>query len=195
MFNRWTLFLTIVTMGNGDTSVNSFSSSPSCSISNPSRQEQESAPVPVLEFKSKDDFLLTVDYSRSLKEIAAGDHYDWWSFPDLLADLLHRENETADLVVNLVRFDHLMVTDDILKFMEKRSLRPATLPELLAFGSQYHRIQGGLPIIALGSLRVNKNGFRFVPFIERFGSHCQIRFRWMDGGWRWHYRFLAVRDN
>lgn len=193
MFNRWTLFLTIVTMGNGDTSVNSLSSSPSCSVSNQSQQAQED--VPVLEFKSKDDFLLTVDYSLSLKEIAADGHYDWWSFPDLVADLLHLENETADLVVHLVLFDHLMVTDDILNFMDKRNLRPATLQELLAFGSRYHRRQGGLPIIALGSLRVSKNGFRYVPLIERLGSRCQIRFRWMDGGWHWRYRFLAVRDN
>jgi len=184
MFNKWTLFLTIVTMGGVDTTTH------------PGQNQKEDAPV--FELQSRDELLLAVDYSQPLKEADTIGHFSWWDDLYIIVDhFSHQQYGKATVIARLIRFDHLVSTDQVLRFMDERDLRPATLAELVAFGTQYHAKQmRSSPIIALGSIWIDSSGFYHVPFIQRgYSRCCLLGFHWFHASGQRNHRFLAVRDN
>ena len=86
-----------------------------------------------------------------------------------------------------------MGSDEVLKKLEKLGLRPATLPELLAFGATYPNKQRKFPIVALGSVWRYWEGYRFVPYLWENGARRDLGLGWLERGWDAYYRFAAVR--
>lgn len=99
---------------------------------------------------------------------------------------------TTEIV--LVHFNRDIESDDAVKEQEQMGLRPATLPELLAFGAKYPDVQREFPIVALGSSWVDPFGDRHVPSLDRWDDERELYLDYYDDGWDGDCRFLAVRS-
>lgn len=138
-------------------------------------------------------FSLTIDYKSPLAELVVAGSYDaispaiteehfpvGWGQPDIEAFLVHFYSPTSsnNAVGEMVRHD----------------LRPATMPELLAFGAQHPSPQCEFPILALGSIWEDPSGYSRAGRIFGHPSDRRLDLGWEDGSaWNQLYRFLAVQ--
>ncbi|MBI3330238.1 MAG: hypothetical protein HYZ81_26465 [Nitrospinae bacterium] len=99
----------------------------------------------------------------------------------------------TEVDIELVHFGQMMVTGDVLRKLDQKGLRPATLRELLAFGAQYPAVQRVFPIVALGSSWVEGINTRTVAYLWGNPAERGIGRRWFVSKWRDVYRFAAAR--
>jgi hypothetical protein len=138
-------------------------------------------------------YKVVVNYGQSLKEMIVAGKYDWAN-EDINADHFPIQGSgQQDVVIELVHYGRNMSTDDVLKDLESKGMRPAILLELLAFGVTYPEKQREFPIFALGSVWQDSSGFRSVPCLIGGGSERGLFLGWSDGGWSGGCRFAAVR--
>lgn len=134
---------------------------------------------------------ITVNYNLSLTEMIAVGRYDWVD-SNITANLFPEKGEgTKELAVELIHFDRFVSSDEAVKEMDKRDLRPAIYMELLAFGAKYPDMQRGFDITALGSIAL-AHGYRRVLSLYRDDFKRRLNFCWWDANWYGYSRFLAV---
>jgi len=94
--------------------------------------------------------------------------------------------------VELINFKRNISSEEAIKEMDKKGMRPANLYELLVFAEK--EWNGKDWVVALGSVWRGPYGDRYVPYLywrdERF-----LSLRWYDGDWDDYWRFLAVRKS
>ncbi|MBD3311713.1 MAG: hypothetical protein GF349_04475 [Candidatus Magasanikbacteria bacterium] len=141
------------------------------------------------------EYVVSVDYGMSLAEMIAAGQYGWKN-SDINADNFPVAGEgIAETKLELVHLNKKASTDEVEAYLEENDLRPATLAELLAFGTMFPEIQRDFPVIALGSSCVRSDGNRFVPYLYRDGSERSLNLSWDDHDWYEIFRFLAVRKS
>lgn len=142
------------------------------------------------------EFLVTVDYEQSLKEMIKAGNYDWVN-SDITADHFPDRGEgKMECSLVLVCFDRSMTSDSVLKELEARSLQPGNIRELLAFAASYPEKQREFPIIALGSIWTALDGIRRVPYLGGYVSEERdLSVVWFDYDWHANCRFLARRKS
>lgn len=137
-------------------------------------------------------YLIPVDYDMSIEEIAKDSPYDW------LGNLINEKNFPPSqtgfslLVVYRVNFKQELRTKDILQELDALDLRPATLKELMVYGSTYPETLSKHMVVALGSshksIRIN------YPYVSAGGSgkgvSCYDNLEWPT-----NWQFLATRKN
>jgi hypothetical protein len=145
--------------------------------------------------KPGSSFPITVNYDSRLERMIEDGKYDWKN-PDITEKNFPSDAKgTVGLTIELVHFNKVMESDEIQKKLDKQGLRPATLPELLAFGAKYPEKQRELPIVALGSVWRGWDGYRNVAYLYRYGSGRDLRLGCLGDGWDAYYRFAAVRKS
>ena len=147
----------------------------------------------------KPAFTISIDYSQSLAQMIQAGKYDWVNsditeahFPKGKAGGKVKFNSELFCPNNETSFDLVLAE------MKNRKLRPATLPELLAFGKKYPGEQRKYPIAAFGSIYRcwEEEGYRYSPYLcYRYGEERHLGLYWFGGGWDVHFRFLAVRES
>ena len=144
-------------------------------------------------------FPVIVDYSRTLSEMISAGKYGWvnsditdqhFPLPKIPTGLPTK----LELNLELVHFNRFISSNDAIAELKKRGMRPATLPELLAFGEQYPEEQRKYSIVALGSVWQDWGG-RIVPCLWFDAVGRGLGLSWFEGGWGDGYRFLAVRES
>ena len=143
--------------------------------------------------KSKDVFRVLVDYCRSLEDMIAAGKYDSVNSDINTEHFPIAKHGREDIAIELVHIDRNISSDDALREMDKMGFRPATLPELLAFGEKYPDVQCQFPIVALGSVWRNLHGYRRVPVLWSDSRERFLLLIWFGYDWGAHYRFAAVR--
>ena len=135
---------------------------------------------------------VTINYGLTLEEmIAAGRYY--WKNDDITAKHFPVKGEgTKEVVTKLIHFNKYMESDDVLRELDQRGLRPATIEELLAFGAKYPELQRQFPIVALGSVW-RRLGYRHVPYLWGHAFERNLYLFWFESRWRGPFRFLALR--
>ena len=83
--------------------------------------------------------------------IASG-KYDWRDFAITSNNFPITKRGTDKVLVELIQFDRDMGSADVIRELDTMGLRPADLPELLAFGANYPEKQREFPITLLGSV-------------------------------------------
>lgn len=142
---------------------------------------------------ARNSFKVVVDYGLSLADMIAAGKYDFAN-SDINADNFPIQGSgQQDVVVELVHFGRDIESNDVLRELDTRGLRPAILPELLAFGTAYPEKQREFPIIVLGSVWQDRGGRRDVACLSRRGSERDLGLSWLDDRWGGHCRFAAVR--
>jgi len=143
-----------------------------------------------------EEIKLTVDYSRTLKEMINAGNYGWANdditeknFP--LPTKLLGKKITAS--TKLFHFDRRISSEDAISEMNKAGYRPATLAELLALGEAHPELQKEFPIVALGSVWRGEDGGHVVPVLG-FGGHRRgLVLYWLGNVWPDVCRFFGVR--
>ena len=102
--------------------------------------------------KTGSSFKVTVDYSKTLEQMIADGKYDWKNSDIKAKNFPLNGQGTTAVNIELVHFNRNIESDTALAELDKMGLRPATLPELLAFGAKYPDKQREFPIVALGSV-------------------------------------------
>lgn len=138
-------------------------------------------------------YKVLVDYGQTLQQMIANGKYDYANSDITASNFPTQGSGRQNVVVELVHFGRDMASEAVLKEFEARGLRAATLPELLAFGATYPEKQREFPIVALGSVWLDRLGDRFVPCLNRLGSERELFLLWDVDGWRDICRFAAVR--
>jgi hypothetical protein len=140
-----------------------------------------------------DTFMVTVDYNRSLHEMIKAGNYDYANDSITAENFPIKGEGKVDTEIILVHFNRSISSDDAIREMDQLGLRPAVLPELLAFGEMHPAVQKEFPIVALGSVWRNGGGSRVVPFLGRWDAERKLYLLGFVGGWGGNFRFAAVR--
>ena len=139
-------------------------------------------------------FTVMVDYDRTVENsIAAGNYcYVNEDITDRNFQPAEHEKSKKKQSFTLYHFDRDVESDFAIVQMAKDGKRPATLRELLAFGEANPELQREFPIIALGSVWVDRHGHRIVASLRRCHSERCLHLAQHDFGWYSFCRFLAV---
>lgn len=145
----------------------------------------------------KNEYEVTVDYGLSLKDMIAAGKYDYVSAHDI--NCFNQNNfppeykdKEVDLVIKLICFDRTMESKDIAGELDVMGLRPATLPELLAFSATYPKKKRNFDIIAMDSICQLPNTKLQVVFFLREYSQRFLCQDWLNSWWGGECRFAAV---
>ena len=150
-------------------------------------------------------FSVVIDYNMSLSGMIAAGGFGFYRDdnlgspyinPNITEDNFPFEREgVAKIKLSLVTITNAMETDDIINALTKMSMRPATLPELIAFGSKYRgKYEIPINIMALGSsMRSPMSGNLYSPILSFYGNALYLEA--YDQYWYEKcYSFLAVRE-
>jgi hypothetical protein len=99
----------------------------------------------------------------------------------------------AKLEIVLTRYEQRMTSEQVLSEMSRAGLRPAELPEFLAFGAQFPDMQRRFSIIGLGSVWQDRKGYKNVPCLYEASEARYLDLHWWNDGWYSYTRFAAVR--
>ena len=138
-------------------------------------------------------FKVVVDYTQSLADMISAGKYDWVNGDIIAENFPISGSGQAELNAELVHFNRIMESGDVLKELDKLGLRPANIAELLAFGAKYPDKQREFPIIALGSVWQNRYGYRYVPELWSGSVRRKLNLHWLGDRWDEDDRFLAFR--
>jgi hypothetical protein len=138
-------------------------------------------------------FSLITDYGLPLAELVGAGNYDSVS-PDITEAHFPVGWGPPNAESFLVHFHHPVSSKAVVDEMKRHDLRPATMPELLAFGAQHHGPQHEyFPILALGSIWEDPTGYRRMARIFGHPNDRRLDLGWDDDSeWGQFYRFLAV---
>lgn len=140
--------------------------------------------------KIEGTYKVTVNYGQTLAEMIAAGNYDWQN-TDIIAEhfpIPPAKRGKEEVEIELVHLNRYAESDEVLRELDKMGLRPATLPELLAFGAAYPNKRREFPIAALGSV-----GAEQVAYFYKNADGHGLGLRWWSGGWGPGCRFAAVR--
>ena len=143
-----------------------------------------------------------VNYDQSVEEAVKAGKYDGSSNDITSGNFPSEEVGIKEVSIELVHFGRGMKPDEVLSELNKLSLRPATLKELLALGEKHTDLQKEeFRIVALGSVWQHPGiGRRFCATldgrdskIDGFGPQRFLYSLWIDVEWDDFCRFAAVR--
>jgi hypothetical protein len=138
-------------------------------------------------------FSLTIDYDVPLAELMVAGNYDATS-PDITGEHFPVGWGQPDIEAFLVHFYNPTSSHHAAGEMVRHDFRPATMPELLAFGAQHPSPQCEFPILALGSTWEDPSGYSRAGRIFGYPSDRRLDLGWDDGSeWNRLYRFLAIQ--
>jgi len=144
--------------------------------------------------ESKGVFLVIVDYSKTLAEMIKAGKYDYINLDINAVNFPSTLTGKQEFKVELVRYRyaHRISSSEVLADFDRHGYRPATLPELLAFGEKYPDEQREVEIVALGSVWQNGFGSRDVACLYSLNFLRMLSLNLWFGGWT-DSRFLAIR--
>jgi len=159
------------------------------------RKALRKALVPkALEFK-EGIFPTKVNYDLSVESLVANGKYDWKNNDITSKSFPTTRQGVVALNLELVHLNQVIISEEVLKELGKRGLRPAELHELLSFGIQYPNEQGKYPIVALGSVWRGWGGLGFVSCLGGDGDGRFLGLDYFGLGWFEVCRFLAVCES
>jgi len=137
-------------------------------------------------------FRVVVNYSRRLERLIADGEYTWAN-PDICTNNYPVVDKgTVELEFRLIGLDRVVETEAVESELKNRSLRPATLQELLAYGAICRDMHSQFPIVALGSSWQHPCGGHRVPFIWTGHSGRLLDLYWRENRWEEDFHFLAI---
>jgi hypothetical protein len=142
----------------------------------------------------RDGLRIVVDYSRSLAKMIEAGNYDWVHSNITDKHFPVKGSGLVGLATEIIYYGKHVSSSDIIKDLDSRGLRPATLAELAAFGEIYPDKQREFSIAALGSVwHRDDNGHDYVACLYSDAPYRSLNLSHWDGLWQSEYRFLAIR--
>ena len=106
------------------------------------------------------------------------------------------EYEKSRGEVELINFNKIISSEEVLKELDKQGLIPANLTELLEFAKNKpnEAFNSDYLVIALGSV-AGVDGERQVPYLRDWDDERWLDLYWFGGDWHDYFRFAAVRKS
>jgi len=137
-------------------------------------------------------YTVPVNYDRSVADGIAAGKYDWVNSDITQEHFPPTRSGIVQVGIHLVHFGRNTTTDEVERELDKRGLRSAELPELLALGEKHPNLQREFPINALGSRWPSSGGDWIVSCLSRHAAERHLYLPWTLHEWRGVYRFAAV---
>jgi hypothetical protein len=138
-------------------------------------------------------FQLSVNYDLSIEDAVEAGDYQAVNASFTSKNFPSSQHGQAQLEIILIRFELRMTSENVLNELDKQGLRPAKLPEFLAFGAAYPEVQRSFSVVGLGSECMDRRGYRSVPCLYEASEGRYLDLHWWDDGWYSYSRFAAVR--
>lgn len=148
--------------------------------------------IKALVAKGQAKFAVQVNYDRSIEDARKDGNYDWENSDITSKNFPTTRKGTVHVVVRLIHFGCEISSEDAIAEMDKLGLRPAETHELLDLSAAHPDLQRKFPIIALGSVWQDHDGYRSVPSLGRPGFWRRLYLSRFDGRWNARCRFAAV---
>jgi hypothetical protein len=113
--------------------------------------------------EAKKLYPVTIDYGMSKEEMIRAGDYDHVSC-SIKEGCIVSGNGVVMRDFELVHVGDLTTITKRSAYLESHGLRPARIAELLAFGATFPEIQREFPIVALGSICINRR----MPYVLRW---------------------------
>lgn len=143
-----------------------------------------------------DTYPVVVDYSKSFAEMVEDGKYDSRDEYGVTGKHFPMTGSgKAKIALHLVHLNYLATSSgEVIAEMDKRGLRSATLPELLAFGAKYPDMQRQFPIAILGPAlwMYPFSGDRYIAELNEYNGRRDLSLSVYGLDWCYRYRFLAV---
>lgn len=143
-------------------------------------------------------FIVSINYSKSLKELMLRGCYDWVNGGINERNFVlpaHLINQRVLVSSKLFNFNRLLSSEEAIYEMRKKGYRPATIFELLALGSKYKWLQRYFPIIALGSTWNLAIDVVKVPYLTATTNSRKLHLNSFQVKWPKKCYFLGVSIN
>lgn len=138
-------------------------------------------------------FPLLVNYDLPLEEAINAGKYQGVHGAITRENFPSARHGQAHMEIILVRYEQRMESESVLKELDKEGLRPAELPEFLAFGAEYPDVQRKFSVVGLGSVWKDRKGYRNVPCLYEASEGRYLDLHWWNDGWYSYSRFAAIR--
>ena len=142
--------------------------------------------------KPRDLFPVAVNYDLTVEQAIDAGSYQAVHAEITSKNFPSARSGQAQLDIVLVRFEHRMRSEDVVQELEKEGLRPAELPEFLAFGAKYPDVQRKFSVAGLGSVWQDRKGYRNVPCLYEASEGRYLDLHWWEDGWYSYTRFAAI---
>jgi len=143
--------------------------------------------------KPGETFPVSVNYDLPLAEAIDAGNYQGVNSSITVQNFPSTRHGRVELEILLVRYDCRMTSEEVLGELDKEGLRPAELPEFLAFGAEYPEVQRQFSVVGLGSVWKDRKGYRNVPCLYEASEARYLDLHWWDDGWYSFSRFAALR--
>ncbi len=140
---------------------------------------------------------VTIDHSQRLEHMISAGRYDWTNGDITVEHFPLTGSGQIDINLELLRCNQAIRTEDVLREIDVRGYRPATITELLAFGAdeQTEALQRQYIIIAPGSVWQSLDGRQYVPGLTSLASKRCLYLDWLGSAWLEKSLVLAVRKS
>jgi hypothetical protein len=145
------------------------------------------------ELKTRNRFLVTIDYSRPLDQMIAAGKYSYVNENITVANFPITDTGKVETEIILVDFGRDIESDDAEKELATMGLEPAGIEHATAFGEKYPDVQREYPIVFLGSVWSGSDGDPHVPFLGCWSDLRELCLDCRSDEWARDYRFAAVR--
>jgi len=142
--------------------------------------------------KPGNTYPVTVNYDLPVEDAVKAGKYDWMNSNVSSKNFPSKRKGTAEEEIVLVHFNRKIDSDEAVRELGKMGLRPAELPELLAFGAKYPDVQREFPVVALGSIWPSPDGLRLCAYLDRNSGLRGLRLDLLGRRWDSFCRFAAL---
>jgi hypothetical protein len=144
--------------------------------------------------KPREAYPVAVNYDLPVEEAIEAGNYQAVNADIKSKNFSWTQTGKANVEIVLIRFEHRISSEDVLRELAKEGLRAAELPELLAFGATYPEVQRKFSVVGLGSVWKDRRGDRNVPCLYEASEGRYLDLHWWDDGWYSYSRFAALRQ-
>lgn len=110
-----------------------------------------------------------------------------------VSHLFHQRSEPIRRIVHLICAEKFVSSEQALLIIRNYSLLPASLEEILAFGSSFPWVQKEFPIVELGTVHEHgRGGRRYVVVLGLNNGQRCLDTGHYDGRWGPRCRFMAI---
>jgi hypothetical protein len=142
---------------------------------------------------AKSLYVVAMNYATSIEVLVKRGKYNWSNSNITTKNFPTKYTGKSDLEIDLVHFNRIISSEDVITELDKMGLRPVEAGELLKFGIKYPDVQKDFPIVALGLVWRDLGGNREVLCLLRNGVERNASLNYFAGAWDDYYRFAATR--
>ena len=126
---------------------------------------------------------------QSLENLIKSHKFDYVNEDITEDNFPFQENDSKPKEYKIFHFNKLIESEKVIAEMKKEGYEPATLRDLLNWKDWNEKDF----VVALGSVWQDRDGYRIVPYLRRYGSERVLDLSWLEYDWSGIYRFAAVR--